>query len=217
MIISEAFDLLVESELKQTSAKDDKAVVRGYINSGILEIYKRFNLWEEEAVVTIADGVSVYELDGIDANVVMDLSDHHYLMVEEVWLVTDDIELENRKLALNEVRDVDGIYTPKYNRLTISTHKDTELLAGRILNVIYRAAPLFLTNEKAVIPLPPQFQEALFNYVGYRAHSSIKGDEKSENNTHYKRFNASCKRVVFDGLYIQDDLTSEKFEIRGFV
>ena len=216
MIVTKAIDLLQQTELKQLKVKDDKVAVLGFINSAILAIYKRFNLWEEVAVVTIAAGVSVYELDGTDPNVVMDLSDHDFLMVETVYLKSND-EAEDQKLTINDVRDVDGTYTPKYNRLTISTHDDTELVTDRILYVTYRAASLALTHEKAVIPLPPQFQEALFAYVGFRGHGSVKGDSQTENNTHFKRFDASCNRVVYDGLYNQDTLVSYKFEQRGFV
>lgn len=211
MIISTAIDLLVESELKQLSVKNDKTAIRGFINSGILEIYKRFNLWEVEAVITMVAGTQLYTLDGNDSNVSIDLSDHDFLMIEEVWLVSDD-DLDDKKLSLNDKLDKDGVLTPKYNQVNVTTEIDT-----RLLTVIYRASPKFLTNEKADIPLPPQFNEALFNYVGYRGHGSVKGDIKSENNTHYMRFEASCSRVKLEGLYNQDTLASNKFDSRGFV
>jgi hypothetical protein len=37
--------------------------------------------------------------------------------------------------------------------------------------------------------------EALLHYVGYRAHGSYDADIKTENNTHYMRFEASCKKL----------------------
>lgn len=212
MIISTAIDLLVQAELKQLSIKDDKNAIRGFINSGILELYKRFNLWEVEAVITMVTGTKLYTLDGNDPNVSIDLSDHDFLMIEEVWLVSLDDDIDDKKLIINDKLDKDGVMTPKYNQVYVTTEIDT-----RTLEVIYRAAPKFLTNEKADIPLPPQFNEALFNYVGYRGHGSVKGDIKSENNTHYMRFEASCSRIKLEGLYTQDSLSSNKFDTRGFV
>ena len=215
MIISEAIDLLQETELKQLKLKVDKAVVTGFLNSAILAIYKRFNLWEAEASITIAAATTLYDLDGVDANVTIDLSDHQFLFTEEVWLIADETYEEDEKLTINDRRAINGVHTPKFNRIRISNHDDTVLLTDRVLKVIYRGAPLSLTNEKAVIPLPPQFQEPLFHYVGFRAHGSVKGDEKSENNTHFRRFEKSCDRIVFDGLYNQDSMTSVKFDDSG--
>ena len=201
MIISQAIDLMAEAELKQLSVKTDKVAVRGFINSGILELYKRFNLWEAEAVITMVDGKLIYTLDGTDVDVAMDLSDHEFLMVEGAFEETGE------QMTLNDEKDAYGAATPKYNTLEI-----VEVVVGGLISVIYRAAPVFLTHEKAVIPLPPQFNEALFNYVGYRGHGSVKGDIKSENNTHYMRFEASCERIKKEGLYNQDDLVSYKFD-----
>jgi len=206
MDVSTAIDLLADAELKQLAVKDDKNAVLGFINSGILEIYKRFNLWEEEAIVNMTTGVTTYLLDGTDVNVTMDLSDHEFLMVEAVYAE------DGLLMTLNDEQDVYGASTPKYNRLEVFQETN-----GETLSVIYRAAPIFLTNEKASIGLPPQFNEALFNYVGYRGHGSVKGDIKSENNTHYMRFEQSCKRIKLEGLYNQDDLVAYKFEDRGFL
>jgi hypothetical protein len=68
-----------------------------------------------------------------------------------------------------------------------------------------------------VIPLPPQYIEALFNYVGYRGHGSVTGDIKTENNTHYMRFEKSCNTIEAMGLILTEDLVSYKFGNRGFV
>jgi hypothetical protein len=206
MIISQAIDLLQNAELKQLKVGEDKIAVRGFINSAILELYKRFNLWEAEALITMASSKFTYGLDGTDTDVFMDLTDHDFLMVQEVY---DNL---GEPLSLNDEKDPYGVSTPKYNNIEL-----VSVIAGDLVSVIYRAAPVFLSHEKAVIPLPPQFNEALFHYVGYRAHGSVKGDVKSENNTHYIRFESSCERIKKEGLFNQDDMASYKFETRGFV
>ncbi|NOQ48130.1 MAG: hypothetical protein GQ576_03170, partial [Methanococcoides sp.] len=151
---------------------------------GILEIYKRFNLWEAEAVITMADGVLLYKLDGLDANVAIDLSDHVLLMIEEVYEETGE------KMVLNDELDPYSVSTPQYHQIEV-----VEEVIGQTMGVIYRAAPLFLTNEKQELPIPPQFIEALFHYVGFKGHGSIKSDIRGENNTHYIRFEASCALI----------------------
>jgi len=206
MLISEAITLLKESEIKQLKVKDDVPTLIGYVNMGVLELHKRFNLWNEEAIITMVLGTKRYLLDGTDANVTMDLSDHSLLLIEEVYEETGE------QMSLNNELDPYGAATPRWNELEVVEEVD-----GQLLSVIYRAAPKFAVADTEEIPLPPQFTEALFHYVGYRAHASVKGDEQSENNTHYKRFEASCGRINFHGLVTPDSLESTKFETRGFV
>lgn len=209
MNVSEAIDLLRESELKQLKMKDDKVAIRGAINMGILEIHKRFVLWQAEALITMADGVFEYALDGTDTNVTIDLSDHQFLHLDEVF---DD---DGENMSINDESDPLGVATPRWNVVEIPP---VGITAGVELSLIYRAAPKFLTHEKQEIPLPPQFFEALFHYVGFRGHAGTKGTEQNtENNTHYKRFERSCDRVKLEGLYTEDSLNSSKFDDRGFV
>lgn len=206
MLVSEAITLLRSGELKQVSVKDDDAAVIGYLNMAVLEIHKRFPLWQEEALITMIDGVTQYKLDGIDTNVGIDLSDHEVLMIDEVYAPS------GKEIVLNNERDPLSIFTPRPHVLEVKvpfTDGDT--------SVIYRASPKFMTATSDVIQLPPQFTEALFNYVGYRGHGSVKGDIKSENNTHYMRFEKSCDQVLADGLVAPDDLESTKFDDRGYV
>lgn len=219
MIVSDAIELLRSSELKQVSLKDSKPTVLGFINLAVLEIYKRFNLWESEAIITIADGVVLYKLDGVDTNVAIDLSDHSLLMVEKVFLDASDDDEEDEELILNNDKNDDSIFTPQYHQIKINTPvvDETPYIVGDTMTVVYRSSPKFLTNETQEIPIPPQFIEALFHYVGFKGHGSIKSDVKGENNTHYLRFVASCNLIKSEGLFVQDSLTSSKFEDRGFV
>lgn len=205
MNISEAIDLLRESELKQLKVKDDKKAVLGFINMGILEIYKRFVLWQAEAVITMADGVYEYKLDGTDVNVTIDLSDHTFLQLDEVY---DD---DGESMSINDESDPMGVATPRWNVVEIPP---IGITVGVELSLIYRASPIFLIHEKQDIPLPPQFLEALFHYVGYRGHGSVKSNERNDaaNNTHYKRFERSCERIKLEGLYTEDSMNSSKFD-----
>ncbi len=206
MIVSEAIDLVKDAELKQLKVKDEKTTILGYLNLGILEIYKRFDLWHAEAIITTAAGKTLYVLDGNDTDVTIDLSDHDLLMIQEMY------DGDGTLMVLNDEMNPTSPTTPQFHQVEFA-----EVIEGQQFSVLYRAAPKFLMHEKQTIPLPQQFIEALFHYVGYRAHGSLKGDIKAENNTHYMRFEQSCNRVKIEGLYAQDDLVSTKFEDRGFV
>jgi len=206
MIVSDAITLLKQSELKQLGLKTDKAVIIGFINLAVLEIHKRFNLWEAEAIITQAEDVLLYKLDGVDANVSIDLSDHQLLMIESLF------EEDSGEMSLNDEEDPYGASTPQYHQVEL-----VQSVPDGLISVIYRAAPKFITNEKEEIPVPPQFLEALFHYVGYKGHGSVKSDTKGANNTHYLRFEASCNLIKTEGLTAQESLHSHKFVDRGFV
>lgn len=207
MLISEAIAILVKSELKQLAIKDDTPGLIGFINQGVTEIYKRFDLWKETATVTMADGVKTYTINEDDANVSLDGDDDH-----EFLTILTIFDQEEEEIHIN-IDDSDyKISVPRFNVLRIKNP-----VAGDTLEITYRAAPKYMLEEEETIPLPIQFMEPLFHYVGYRAHSSVNGDIKAENNTHFMRFDQSCKRIEMDGLRNSDSMEIFKLEQRGFV
>lgn len=204
MLVSEAIDIIVGAELKQLAVKDDKPAIINYINLGILELYKRFDIYTEEAIITLVNGTTSYTLNGLDDNVSMG-NDHEFMTI------TSCVDQDGEPVTINDTNDLFGVETVNYNKLKFkSSNISTTVIAE------YRAAPSFVLHEKANIPLPPQMFEALFHYVGYRGHGAVKGDIKSENNTHYMRFNQSCKRISIEGLVNKEELSSNSFTLRGF-
>jgi len=205
MLISEVIETAQAVELKQLPMVADEAEIIRYINLGLLELYKRFSLKTEDAIITLQDNVSTYTLDGVDENVVMSSTDA-LLTILEVY------DGDDEQLTVNKYNDATGVMTPSYNVIKVPT-----VVQDAILTVHYRAAPPFVVLAAETLRLPPQLLEALLHYVGYKGHSSIKGGIKDENNTHYIRFDASCKRAIAEGLIIADDISSESFDLRGFV
>jgi len=209
MTAQEVIDLAKNAELKQLAVKDDDLAVLGYLNLGLLELYKRFPLEEAEAMITLRDGKTAYKLDGTDADVAIDAN-------KELLMIAGAYELDDKGLpipvVINDEDNMLSINTPSYNVVEIPA-----VAAGVLISVIYRVTPKFLTALTDVVPIPPQLLEALLNYIGYRGHGSINGELKTENQSHYVRFENSCKRVVLDGLITTDDLISKKFHNRGFV
>lgn len=204
MLIRDVIELVRNAELKQLSVREDKPAVIGFINLGILELYKRFPLKQDEAIITLQEGKSLYLLDGTDSNVSMDAS-------SELLMVSLCYDEQGEEVTINNEDDPLGINTPMFNAIEVPSVAQDEKLS-----IIYRAAPVFVKNETDILPIPPQLLEALMNYIGYRGHGSVKGDIKTENNTHYIRFNGSCERVKREGLINADDLESKSFQLRGF-
>ena len=86
------------------------------------------------------------------------------------------------------------------------------------ISIIYVSIPPVLTLTTDFADLPQVYNEALYNYVAYKAHASVKGDMKAENNTYYLRYNESIKNIRLLGMRNSDNLDSNvKLTDRGFV
>ncbi len=204
MLANKVIALAKKSELRQLAVKDDDVAVLGFINLGMLELYKRFSLKTEEAIITLRHGSSTYILDGTDTAVSMGSAD-------QFLIIADAYDEQGDTITINDEADALGIMTPAWNTVEIPA-----LAEGERISLIYRVAPPFIASVTDDLPLPPQLLEALLHYIGYRGHGTITGDVKEENNTHYIRFDASCTRAENQGLILPDDLVSYKFENSGF-
>ena len=205
MLVSEAVTLLKHAELKQLAVRNDPDAILGFINLGVLELHKRFPLWESEAGITQTTGVLLYSLDGEDPNVQICMADHDIQMIQEVY------DEDDNPYEINNDKDPDSLYTPQPHKLRLPS-----VVQGYRMSVVYKATPKFLKKDTETVPLPPQFIEALFLYVAYKAHISIKSGVKDENNTHFIRFESSCNRITLEGVYPQKTLDTSKLHQRCF-
>jgi len=201
MLVSEAIANLAKTELKMLKVATDSAAVMGYINEAVLELHKRFNLWEAEATITQPDTTTLsYTLDGVDANVDIDLSDKILLVINKIW------DPDGTELELNDEDDETSPATPRYNVIEFQ-----EAIALDAYSVTYRASPLDRALVTETIELPPSLFEAMYFYVGFRAHVSQRGSKEFENDTHFKRYDQACDRVQKLGLIVADSYHSHKF------
>ncbi len=206
MLVNKVIALAKASELRQLAVRNDDIAILGFINLGMLELYKRFPLKTEEAIITLQAEKTTYTLDGIDSDVSMEANVENFLLVSECYDEQGDV------VAVNDENDALGILTPSYNTVQVPNVAQDEKLS-----IIYRTSVDFAINTTDNLLLPPQLLEALLHYIGYRGNASITADVKEENNTYYMRFDASCNRVEKQGLILPDDLESYTFYNRGFV
>lgn len=204
MTVQEIIDYAKNGELKNIAVKNDTEAVLGFINLGMIELYKRFPLLVEEHVIELLDGVEIYTMPSNFMWVVA--------AYDEVPEDSDDIVAV---IPINEEDNPLSINTVSWNTIQVPV-----TVAGSYISIIYAAAPVYITNADLAtdIQIPPQMIEALLNYIGYRAHGSVNGEINSENNTHLMRFESSVKRIEQMGMFTSDDMNMDtKFYNRGFV
>lgn len=208
MLISEVIEMAKDAELQQLAVKDNETAIIGFINLGILELHKRFELIKRYANINLVEGTNHYYIKENSPNVTVDLSTVDIILIEAIK------DADNNSLIFNDTSYTDSLFAFEHSTLQVP---DSIIATHDYLNARFRATPKFVSDDSDVVPLPPQFLEPLLHYVGYRGHSSLRGAKDFENNTHYMRFDKSCNLISAEGLYTQDALYSNKFVARGFV
>jgi len=202
MTIQQLVNLAVEGELRTLQVKDNIPAIIGYVNLGLIELYKRFPLDVQEHLIELLDGVEVYTMP-----------------TDFMWIVAAYDEVPEGSsvvvlpIPINEEDNPVSINTINWNQVQIPV-----TVTGSYISIIYVAAPSYFTESDVAeaLPLPPQMVEALLHYIGYRAHGSDDGNVQAENSTHYQRFELSCKRIEQMGMFTSDDLSMIDRNMKGF-
>lgn len=197
------------TSLRQLSdvEKTDEILVE-YINLGVSELYKRFQLVTSEAIVSLVSGKYIYRLDGTDTDVKLaNISD-------EILQIVSAYD-ESGEIPINKDNDDFSIFTTSYDTIQVPVST-----TGTYISLIYRPYPediLFIDAgdgkaTEADIKLPKGLTDCLLNYITYLAFDST----DSNGDAYYNKFELSCKRAEDNGVILSDVFgrnTSEK----GFV
>ena len=204
MTVRQVIELARVSELNGLSTASKDEVVLGFLNMGVLELYKRFTLKVEEYLITLEDNVSIYKMPD-----------------DFMWLVAAYGEVDVRSpmlvnvLPVNEEDNPLSINTVSWNKVQVPVSS-----YGSYISLIYVASPdmYSILDLDETIDLPAQMIEPLLSYIGYRANASIDTGVQTEDSAWYIRFENSCTRVRTEGMMNNNDMfTNGRIDTRGFV
>jgi len=208
MKISQVLSMVKSGEMKNVAITATSEDIIEYLNIAMIEMYKRFPLKTKEYLIPLQDNVIEYTIP-----------DENFMYIAAAYqeLPENDTSTDNR-LGINDEDDPLAVNMVNWNVVQIPVS-----ITGTYVSIIYVAAPDYIVYDEAgthlnlTLELPPQLLEALLHYIGYRAHGSVTAEIKSENNTYYQRFEASCNRARTLGLITRESLKSHhKFGKRGF-
>tara|TARA_R110000744_G_scaffold147612_5_gene260581 strand:+ start:5142 stop:5771 length:630 start_codon:yes stop_codon:yes gene_type:complete len=209
MVIKDVIALAKYSELAGVAAKNDIDAIVAFINLGMVEIYTRFPIKVEEALIALEDDKVYYTMPD---NFMYPLK-----AFGEVPETADAMEVV--QLSINDEEDPLSIFFNDWKTVQIP-----EATAGAHISIIYVANPIRITalqaeDEITSLAIPDSLIDCLLSYVGYRAHLGVKSDASSENNAHWKRFERSCKKAEELGVAFPSDSMTMPTRItdRGFV
>lgn len=204
MTVKDVVTLAQQGELSQLAVKSNMETIVGYINMGMIELYKRFPVDTGEWLVELVDGVEEYTMP----------SNCMYLVAAYGEIPLSSTETVN-VLNINTEDDPYSINTIGWNKIQVPVP-----VTGAWISLVYVKQPTILSiaNIDDTIALPMQMVEALLHYVGYRAHAAQSGEIQAEHSTHYTRFEESCRRIDVMGVYNRDDVVMvDRLSKRGFV
>lgn len=204
MRIQDVIDLAKYSELNSTSLKDNDTAIILFINAGLLELYKRFPLQINEHIVTLLDGVTMYDLPD------------DFMYVLEAYGEPDPSSSDTvNHLTINDPEDPYSVFFPGFKQVQVPL-----TATGSFVSLLYVAKPPSYTEDdmSEILELPDTLVECLLHYIGYKAHLGIRGDTQAENNAHFIRFERSCQKALdlgvaypLDSMRMVDRLADRNF------
>mgnify|MGYP003676587960 FL=1 len=218
MYVSDYLSHIVKGEVKQLYVSDigttspntvqqaNIDTLISYLNEANLELHKHFGLLQKELVLTDVTNNSLH-------NVPLDFL---YAISAQY---DDGTEVSINNERANYVDKVDenvSILFPAPFKILV---KGTDVSLKRDdISIVYVAVPVTVAKTTDFIDLPQVYNEAIYNYMAYKAHVSVKGDMKEENNTYYLRYQESLRNIRLLGMVNSDNLDSNvKLTDRGFV
>lgn len=200
MTVQQIIDLATTGVLKNlANLKNEPLTVLGFLNLGLIEIYKKFPVKIEEHIITLDPEVEIYTMP----------SDFMW-MIGAYGEVPENVDLNVVPVAINEEDNPLSINTIGWNKVQIPV-----TVEGGFISIIYAASPKYLTEADlaSTLDVPAQMVEALLSYIGYSAYRSFDGKGDSENSNYYRRFEVSCSEIEKKGMFTSDDLNmTDKFK-----
>ena len=204
MTVKQVIDLAKASELTGLPAASKDETVLGFINLGVLELYKRFTLSVEEWIIALEDGQSYYTAP----------EDFMWIIAAYGEVGMDSVQ-EVNVLPVNEEDNPLSINTVGWNKVQVPLS-----VTGAYVSIIYAATPevYSVTDMNKTVNIPPQMVEALLAYIGWRANSTIDTGIQTEDTVWYNRFESSCSRLEVKGFINANDMVmTNRLNMRGFV
>ena len=204
MTVRQVIDLAKASELTGLPAASKDETVLGFINLGVLELYKRFTLSVEEWIIALEDGQSYYTAP----------EDFMWIIAAYGEVGMDSVQ-EVKVLPVNEEDNPLSINTVGWNKVQVPLS-----VTGAYVSIIYAATPevYSVTDMDKTVNIPPQMIEALLAYIGWRANSTIDTGIQTEDTVWYNRFESSCSRLEVKGFINANDVVmTNRLNMRGFV
>ena len=240
VLLKEIFDLLATGEFNNIalSRKDNGELseaafpqVVGYLNLGIVEIYKRFNLLQKELTLHTLPAVDTYYLRESKVGTSSTLGERLYIPRPTV---PEDMDGFLNIVKVLTVFDEDDVPIELNNRYgspviiqkSFDTLKITGNTAAKIYQVEYQAFPskICINNDfdpaDLLIDISDTVIEPLLYYVGMRTYKPIGSNDSTANadksSAYQQQYELALTKMDIYGLDTQFNDEEDTFKARGW-
>jgi len=236
--LRELFSMLATGEFSNISlsrnttgsiSESEYPKIIGHINLGLIEIYKRLRLMENEVTLHAVPEVSDYYLREDRIASLAQISQTRYierpanydgfLNIIEITKVFDTL---GNELTLNN-----RFVTPAIIQTSTDSLKITKLEEAQTFQIVYQAYPNKIVLDSSfdpedyILQIPTTILEALLFYIAYRVYkptgannSTVNADKSA---SYQQQYELSCQKLELYGLGIQDCDQDNTFETKGWV
>lgn len=236
MKLSDIFSALTHGELSQLAVggKKDGGIypyhsdeICSYINLGLNDLFSRFPLRYEEAVIQQKEGVTLYHLRKEYALSNTESTEPHKYIIDSPFMPFNDnvIKIERVMfedgvdIELNTHGDTNAVYTPSFDTIQ-SMYGDDDCA----LSVVYRAGhPKVFTSdtvkpEDIEVELPPSFLRPLLLYVANRAYTALGTQEAlTDAASWYQQYEAALLELENNNVISGEHYLNYKLWSNGWV
>lgn len=197
MLVKELLPL-VKLRLDSLNISNDDSIMLSFINLGIAELYRRFNLSIKSETITCNSDMALYELRN-----------------EDVLMLLTVYDKFGKELRQSDVLDSMSYDFKILNYRSFVLRKPFD----GYLYAVYKASPTILKDEEDYIDLPTAMIGALLDYCAYLGHSTLQANSQNtrEFGLHLQLFENSCNQLDAQGYRIPLNTESVAIQIKGFV
>lgn len=227
MKLQELIDTIKYGELTNISWDNEDRIpaLISYINLGLTDLYSVFPIKEKELAIRQFSHISEYKLQSKYARSNPEPAIHKYILDTEydpfendIIMITGAYTEHGEEVPLNDDHSPFSWFTPSYNVLQIPNADDNETAF-----ITYKAKHRYIdpkTNDfEQEIELPPCLEEALVNYVAFKAILSMgSSDGVQLSQVYLNRYKELCAGTLEQNLLSTNNpVTNIKPRLRGYV
>jgi hypothetical protein len=208
MRLAEIVNILKTTELKQIVIGEDDNQIISLLNLALIDVYGRFNILQEEQLITLSAGKTRYNLQANTQRVLQVFAKHTNTIDGY------SVDYDSQELPINDMNSPDSVFTPTPFILHVPRPTD-----GQVLSIMLCVEPPFVTEsniDTLEFIVPSALLESIVNYVAWRAYKSMSGSSDTEMSVHYSAYISSVTDAYKKGLVPQSVSTNLKSIGRGF-
>ena len=195
MKVQELIDL-AKVRLQNLQVSNNTDVLISFINLGMNELYRKFNLSIKSETINVSTDLALYELRNEDVEMLLAIYDKF-----------------GRELRQSDVLDSMDYDYKVVNYRSFLLRKPFE----GYLYAVYKASPVKLVDVNDTVDLPESMVNALLTYIAYMANNTINRDNQQEAANQYQIFRDLCTELDMQGFKIPLNTEKVAVQARGFV